>query len=208
MAASHSSDGAGQLSKEPETTTSTFKIYTKLPRRQLTLIAITVLLNVLLWTSLICLVTTVHQIAVRPDDTTNIPSEVLTLTSVSALPPVFLHRVLTYLVPCYSSIHCSTYYILPEAKDMEASEAASINRQEDILYRRPRRCLVVHSLALDLRLEHDHCRSPASMSTCRTWPFELGGRPNVLYWPGGYRLCNDCAVGHYASHTHHGTKTT
>jgi len=84
MAASNSSGGAGQLPKDSEAMTSTFKVNTNIPRRQLTLIAITVLLNVLLWTSLVCIVTTVYQIGVRPDDTTNIPSEVLTLTSVSA----------------------------------------------------------------------------------------------------------------------------
>ncbi|KAF2685088.1 hypothetical protein K458DRAFT_20116 [Lentithecium fluviatile CBS 122367] len=95
MAGSDSSSGeASQLPKEPDAATATIKINTKLPRRQLTLIAITVLLNVLLWSSLICLITTVYQIASRPGDTTNIPSEVLTLTSALAtVAYIVLHTV-------------------------------------------------------------------------------------------------------------------
>lgn len=80
-----SSSGASQLPNKSEATTITIKINTKLPRRQLTLIAITFLLNVLLWSSLICFITSLYQIASDPDDSTNIPSEVLTLTSVSRL---------------------------------------------------------------------------------------------------------------------------
>lgn len=88
MAGSYSSGGEGSQrpSKSEALTTITIKINTKIPRRQLTLVAITVLLNVLLWSSLICLITTVFQIASEPDDTTNIPSEVFTLTSVCISP--------------------------------------------------------------------------------------------------------------------------
>lgn len=90
MAGSDSSGGgASQLPKseasKSEGTVFTFKISTKLPRRQLTLISITVCLNVLLWSSLFVLVTTIYLIASDPDDKTNIPTEVLTLTSVCAI---------------------------------------------------------------------------------------------------------------------------
>jgi hypothetical protein len=55
----------------------------KIPRRKITLIAITLLLNVLHWGSLICLFASIYQIASTPNDRTSIPSETLSLTSVS-----------------------------------------------------------------------------------------------------------------------------
>lgn len=82
MAASDNSDGAGEPPTELEATARTLELTPRYPRRQVTLVAITVLLNVLLWSSLICLATTIYQIAARPDDTTNIPSAVLLITSV------------------------------------------------------------------------------------------------------------------------------
>lgn len=52
------------------------------PRRKLTLITITLLLNVLHWSSFICAFTAIYQIASTPDDKTSLPSEILTLLSV------------------------------------------------------------------------------------------------------------------------------
>lgn len=81
-----SSRGASQLPKS-EATPIVIKINTKFSRRQWTLIAITVLLHVLLWSSVCTLITSLYLIAADPGDTTNIPSEVLTLASVSTTKP-------------------------------------------------------------------------------------------------------------------------
>jgi hypothetical protein len=86
MAASRSGDGLDQSTVPLEPTIRSRKVILKYPRRQVTLVAITILLNVLLWASFICLATTIYQIAARPDDTTNISSEVLVSTSVRATP--------------------------------------------------------------------------------------------------------------------------
>jgi hypothetical protein len=83
MAGSDSS--RSQSEKQPgkvEKKTIAINISIKIPRRKVTLIIITLLLNVLHWCSIICLFTSIFQIAINPDDTTSIPSEVLTLTSV------------------------------------------------------------------------------------------------------------------------------
>ncbi|KAF1830515.1 hypothetical protein BDW02DRAFT_98406 [Decorospora gaudefroyi] len=55
-----------------------------IPRRKLTLITITLLLNILLWSSFVCLVVCVYQIASDPKDTSNIAPVVLTTTSALA----------------------------------------------------------------------------------------------------------------------------
>lgn len=83
MAGSTASSGTSQVPKEHETANAPSKTDSKRPRRQLTLIAITALLHLLLWSSIACIAITVYQIAARPDDTTNVPAEVLTLISVS-----------------------------------------------------------------------------------------------------------------------------
>ena len=84
MASFEGSSGAvSQLPPKSETTPIIFKISKKLSRRQLTLIAITVLLHVLLWSSLFTLIASLYQIAADPGDSTNTPSEILTIASVS-----------------------------------------------------------------------------------------------------------------------------
>jgi hypothetical protein len=92
MAGSESSDGADQLPKKSEGRPTTIKIHTKRSRRQLTLIAITLLLNVLLWTSIICFIIAIYQFASDAKDTNSIPSKVLTLTSVSVSSHVHVLR--------------------------------------------------------------------------------------------------------------------
>lgn len=74
---------AGQLPIIDEKREIPSKPYTGVPRRKITLITITILLNILHWSSLICVFTSIYQIAATPDDKTSIPSEVLTLLSVS-----------------------------------------------------------------------------------------------------------------------------
>ena len=53
-----------------------------IPRRKVTLIIITVLLNTLAWSALISLIASIVQIASDPTDTTSIAPVVLTSTSV------------------------------------------------------------------------------------------------------------------------------
>jgi hypothetical protein len=86
MAGSDSS--RSQSEKQPgkvEKKTIAINISIKIPRRKVTLFIITLLLNVLHWSSIVCLITSIYQIATGSDDTTSIPSEVLTLTSVSPI---------------------------------------------------------------------------------------------------------------------------
>jgi len=62
-----------------------FKLHTKIPRRQLTLVTITSLLNILLLSALLCIFSALYQVASDPGDTESTASEVLTLVSVSLL---------------------------------------------------------------------------------------------------------------------------
>jgi len=84
-----SSSGASQLPPKPEITV--IKISKQLPRRQLTLIAIAVLLHVLLWSSLTTLVASLYLIAADTGDGTNTPSEILTIASVSTAIMATIH---------------------------------------------------------------------------------------------------------------------
>jgi hypothetical protein len=54
----------------------------RIPRRKITLVLITVLLNALIWSALICLVASLCQIISDQRDPTNIAQVVLNLTSV------------------------------------------------------------------------------------------------------------------------------
>jgi hypothetical protein len=78
----YSHSEAEQPLTKPETKTA--EIVPGIPRRKVTLICITLLLNVLIWSAIICLVTSLYQIISDPRDTTNIAPVVLTLTSVCA----------------------------------------------------------------------------------------------------------------------------
>ncbi|KAF2106608.1 hypothetical protein BDV96DRAFT_654610 [Lophiotrema nucula] len=88
-----SSGGASQLPKS-EATTTTIKLSKRIPRRQLTLVAITACLHVLLWSSIFTLVTTLYLIASDTSDATNVPTEVLTITSASvSIGYIVLHTI-------------------------------------------------------------------------------------------------------------------
>ncbi|CAO2647346.1 Nn.00g082680.m01.CDS01 [Neocucurbitaria sp. VM-36] len=91
-----SSSGADQPPSKFDVKTIAINISIKIPRRKVTLITITLLLNVLLWSSLICLVVSIYQVATDPKDTTNIAPVVL--TSISALVTIaytFLHTIIS-----------------------------------------------------------------------------------------------------------------
>jgi hypothetical protein len=83
------SDSDGSEAKQPlnklEPKTNAIDITIMVPRRKLNLVTITFLLNVLLWSSLLCLITSVYQVAADPKNTTNIAPVVLTSTSVNTL---------------------------------------------------------------------------------------------------------------------------
>jgi hypothetical protein len=86
MAASDSSSsGADQQPSKTEDETITITNRHRIPRRKWTLAAITILLNLLLWSSIICLITAILQMASGPN-----VAGVFTLTSVSDCPPSFL----------------------------------------------------------------------------------------------------------------------
>ncbi|PVI00961.1 hypothetical protein DM02DRAFT_671640 [Periconia macrospinosa] len=80
-----------------EDSDTTTKPSSKLSRRKWTLLAITTLLNVLLWSSLISCGVTVYQIVSDIQDTSNLTSEVFTLTSSWAtFSYVLLHTVFAF----------------------------------------------------------------------------------------------------------------
>ncbi|KAI5375903.1 hypothetical protein J4E82_005381 [Alternaria postmessia] len=93
MAASHYSHSDAE---QPLTSseTKTVKTSLRIPRRKVTLICITLLLNVLLWSAIICLVTSLYQIISDPQDITNVAPVVLTLTSaLTTIAYTFIHTV-------------------------------------------------------------------------------------------------------------------
>ncbi|KAH4338047.1 hypothetical protein HBH98_214100 [Parastagonospora nodorum] len=98
MAVSDSRRGrAGQLPIIDEKREVSGKPYTRVPRRKITLITITILLNILHWSSLICVFTSIYQIAATPDDKTSIPSEVLTLLSAFVtISYTYLHTIISF----------------------------------------------------------------------------------------------------------------
>ncbi|KAF2467866.1 uncharacterized protein BDR25DRAFT_233152 [Lindgomyces ingoldianus] len=93
MAGSNGSSGVASQPSKPEASFIIIK-FKKLPRRQLTLLAITICLNVLLWSSLFTFITTIYLISADPGDSTNIPSEVLTLaSSLVSIGYILLHTI-------------------------------------------------------------------------------------------------------------------
>lgn len=75
--------GAEPLSTKIAKKSKAITITINTPRRKLTLITITLLLNILHYSALACLFTSVWQLIIAPNDTTSLPSEILTLISVS-----------------------------------------------------------------------------------------------------------------------------
>ncbi|ORY19276.1 hypothetical protein BCR34DRAFT_528201 [Clohesyomyces aquaticus] len=68
--------------------------FKKLPRRQVTLLTVTLLLNILLWSALATIITSIYLIAVDPADSTNLASAILTLTSsLASIGYIFLHTI-------------------------------------------------------------------------------------------------------------------
>ncbi|KAF2024378.1 hypothetical protein EK21DRAFT_104688 [Setomelanomma holmii] len=99
MAGSNSSSGGSTKlpSTKNEKKTGAINITVNIPRRKLTLVTITLLLNILHYSALACLFTTVWQISVAPKDATSLPSEILTLISIIAT--FFytgLHTIISY----------------------------------------------------------------------------------------------------------------
>ncbi|KAF1848092.1 uncharacterized protein K460DRAFT_384303 [Cucurbitaria berberidis CBS 394.84] len=79
-----------------EIKTIAINISIKVPRRKFTLITISFLLNVLLWSSLICLGISIYQVASDPKDTNNIAPVVLTSTSaLVTIAYTFFHTIIS-----------------------------------------------------------------------------------------------------------------
>lgn len=77
------SDTSIQEPTETEPKLVAFKISTPAPHRQLSLLTIAVILNTLLWSSVVCVVIALFQMASDSKDHSNILPGVLTLVSVS-----------------------------------------------------------------------------------------------------------------------------
>lgn len=87
------SSGADPPSSRSQDRPAIFDDNTRLPRRFFTLVTITVLLNTLLWSSLVCLGSSIYQVASDSHDVTNIAPVVL--TSISALATILYTMVHT-----------------------------------------------------------------------------------------------------------------
>ncbi|OCK97233.1 uncharacterized protein K441DRAFT_16083 [Cenococcum geophilum 1.58] len=90
------SSGASQPPKSGAATITITPTRSKIPRRQLTLIIITVCLNVLLWSSIFSLIASLYSFGADPGDVTMLASQVLTISS--ALVSIFytiLHSVVS-----------------------------------------------------------------------------------------------------------------
>ncbi|KAF1968748.1 hypothetical protein BU23DRAFT_572144 [Bimuria novae-zelandiae CBS 107.79] len=81
MAGRIGSGATGQLPLKLEAIATTKKVRNRHPRSQRTLIGITALLNVLLFSSLLCIFNQIYQIVDDAGDKSSIAAEVLTLTS-------------------------------------------------------------------------------------------------------------------------------
>lgn len=99
-----------------------FKVSAPVPHQQLSLLAITVVLNTLLWTSILCCGIGIYQIASDSDDASNILPGVLILISVGV---AFVIRhtsvVLTRTGYRDNSIYNRTHNILRQAKGIDLS---------------------------------------------------------------------------------------
>jgi hypothetical protein len=157
---------AGQQRAKKDLKNDTIRINIKIPRRKVTLITITLLLNILHWSSIICLFASIYQFTSSPHDATSIPSETMTLTSVSyyKVGSSSMHLHLR-TGSCNDIVYMPSYHNIPQAEYMGAATKRDCGDQENIIYRSPLRHLIVRLLASDLWLEHDHRRTSTSMHT-------------------------------------------
>lgn len=77
-------DRSSEQPAETEPKLVAFKISAPAPHRQFSLLAITIILNTLLWSAVVCAVIALFQIASDSTDHSNILPGVLTLVSVSS----------------------------------------------------------------------------------------------------------------------------
>jgi hypothetical protein len=190
MAASDSSSsGADQLPFKKEDETITITTRHRIPRRKLTLGAITLLLNIILWSSMICLITAAIQIASVPN-----VAGVFTLTSVSHPDLGRLRRKLTCAGIGNTTIYSPAYDHLREAAGMGQPETTPARRREDVSHCCSRRHRSMRLLALDLWLEHDRRCAKAYMPARWTWSKSVGGWDDLPHIPAWRGLCYDCIV--------------
>jgi hypothetical protein len=157
---------AGQQLAKKDPQNDTIRIDIKIPRRKVTLITITLLLNILHWSSIICLFASIYQFTSSPHDTTSIPSETMTLTSVRYY-KVTSNSMHSYLLTgsCNDIVYMPSYHNIPQAEYLGAATETDCGNQENIIYCSPLCHLIMRLLASDLWLEHDHRRTSTSMHT-------------------------------------------
>jgi hypothetical protein len=118
MARSSRSSSGAEPPVKFELKTNAVNISIRIPHRKLTLLTITLLLNTLLWSSIICIIACIFQVVSDPDDKTNIAPVVLTLTSVGTdLHLDVLSLIITGI--CDDLLYYHSYCLLTEAANME-----------------------------------------------------------------------------------------
>lgn len=131
-----------------------FEIKNPPPQRQLSLLAITTILNTLLWSSTICAIIALFQLASDSPDHTNILPGVLTLVSVSNVD--FQQSLSTDSSGyCDNCIYCRAYNVLGQAKSSDLSATRRRDNQKDHVYCQPSSSLTMCIVAVDSGVEYD-----------------------------------------------------
>lgn len=140
------SSGASQLPKSEAATITITPTRRKIPRRQLTLIIITVCLNVLLWSSIFSLIASLYFVGADPGDVTMLASQVQCAG------------------PCVHILHYPPLRRIAKTEDMVRETTSEIAARENLLHSNPTCSNTLHTMASDLRLEFDHSGTPARVS--------------------------------------------
>ena len=149
------SDKSSQQPTATEPKLVAFKISTPAPHRQYSLLAITIILNILLWSSVICSIIALFQIASDSKDGSNTLPGVLTLVSVGTTTRP--SEDLSLITPGHrnDSIRDRTYSIFHQTKGPYPSAIRPWHHQKDDLRRQPSGGLVMRLMVADCWMEHD-----------------------------------------------------
>jgi hypothetical protein len=166
--------------KADQSSTKTTDTRLKGTRRKLSLVLITIVLNVLLWSALICIAASLYQIISDPFNTSSYAQVTLTIISVCEL--VFcgasVHR-LRCIGPGDNWIYFLSYNFIIQAEAMGATTAIFVRHEEELFCSYPHSRLFVCTLVTDFRMEHDTGCKHTNLFAKGGWAPELGVRPDL-----------------------------
>ena len=121
-------------SNADQSSTTTTEARSKGTRRKISLVFITVILNILLWSAIICIAASLYQIISDPFNTSSYAQVALTIISVCGLQSLGTHdHILIYIGPSDDWIHHLSLDSFTEAKAMGAATAI-LGRHEKEFY--------------------------------------------------------------------------